>query len=96
MFRVTPSYPRKFEQKFVQNETMEKYIFIYRSNTSQAQWLEPKHCEWIKHCETTSHAKLYENMQLSKLRGCQTYLPNYAVAVQKKLHLHFGYNLTFT
>ena len=29
----------------------------------------------------------YKNMQLSKLRGCKTYLPNYAVAVQRKLHL---------
>ena len=27
-------------------------------------------------------------MQLSKLRGCQTYQPNCAVAVQRKLHLH--------
>ena len=32
--------------------------------------------------------QIYKNMQLSKLRGCQTYLPNYAVAVQRKLHLH--------
>ena len=32
--------------------------------------------------------KLFKNMQLSKLRGCQTYLPNYAVVVQRKLHLH--------
>ena len=30
-------------------------------------------------------------MQLSKLRGCQTYLPNYAVAVQRKLHLQDPY-----
>ena len=34
------------------------------------------------------HMQTYKNMQLSKLRGCQTYLPNYAVAVQRKLHLH--------
>ena len=35
--------------------------------------------------------KLYKNMQLSKLRGCKTYLPNYAVAAQRKLHLHMVY-----
>ena len=50
---------------------------------SQALWLEPK-----QRTRINCTMQIYKNMQLSKLRGCQTYLPNYAVAVQRKLHLH--------
>ena len=55
----------------------------YAHVPSQAQWLEPKTHQRIS--ETNPCAD--KNMQLSKLRGCQTYLPNCAVAVQKNLHL---------
>ena len=51
---------------------------------SQALWLEPK-----QRTRINCTMQIYKNMQLSKLRGCQTYLPNYAVAVQRKLHLQY-------
>ena len=57
---------------------------------SQALWLEPK-----QRTRINCTMQIYKSMQLSKLRGCQTYLPNYAVAVQRKLHLQHTYIHTY-
>ena len=50
---------------------------------SQAQWLEPKHNEFHACVPCNTLIKTYKNMQLSKLRGCKTYLPNYSGCAKK-------------
>ena len=58
---------------------------------SQAQWLEPKPIDSAHRLEpkiqrithVVKHANNCKNMQLSKLRGCKTYLPNYSGCAKK-------------